>query len=130
MIKCTIYIFKLQLHIYIIKIEFNYSLQFVKIMIEEIKDDVEELDERVTKTEVKVKVIKKTVKRHDEEIKDTKVALDEANTRVDVVKEEIVETKELMEEIDEKVAWMFLCFFRPLSFNFPIMLQILYFGFH
>ncbi|XP_052101979.1 uncharacterized protein LOC127735734 [Mytilus californianus] len=78
------------------------SLETVVQDVKETKEDVEQLDQRVTGTEVAVVGLTTRVDEHDENIEELGEGLDTVTQRVDFAEKDIEETKIKVEEVDMK----------------------------
>ena len=80
-----------------------FSLDFIKIELQTLRYDIDDIEERVCDTEGDVNLLKKKEKRHNDEIKDVIQNLVGVNEKVEIVKTDLVETNLKVEEIDNKV---------------------------
>lgn len=96
------------------------SLETVVQDVKETKDNVEQLDQRVTGTNVAVVGLTTRVDIHDENIEELGEGLDTVTQRVDFAEKDIEKTKIKVEEVDMKVfifvllkliSWTLYCYF-------------------
>lgn len=96
------------------------SLETVVQDVKETKDNVEQLDQRVTGTNVAVVGLTTRVDIHDENIEELGEGLDTVTQRVEFAENDIEKTKIKVEEVDMKVfifvplkliSWTLYCYF-------------------
>lgn len=80
-----------------------YSLETVAQDVKETQENVDQLDTRVTGTELAVETLATKVDQHEDDIQELGETVDTVTERVDFAEKDIEETKVKVEEIDNKV---------------------------